>query len=84
MVRCADKRHDHGLKLKVYARQPGRGRVLEQVADERNGVWRGSWSEDLRERMGFDLGELVLHVLSVYQQNFLPRGRTNSRSGSWS
>lgn len=45
------------------SRQSGRWRVFEQVANECDSIWGGSWSEDLCEWVGFDLGELVFHVL---------------------
>jgi hypothetical protein len=43
--------------------QSGGRRVLEQVADERDGVGGCAGPEDLGEWVRLDLGELVLHVL---------------------
>lgn len=48
-----------------HSRQPRRGRVLEQQGDEGNSHLIGTWTEDLAEGVGFDLGEFVLHVLGV-------------------
>jgi hypothetical protein len=47
------------------SRQPRRGRVLEQKSNEGNSHLIGTWTEDLAEWVGLDLGEFVLHVLVV-------------------
>ena len=63
------------LKAK-HSRQPRRGCVLEQQGDEGNGHLIGTWTEDLAEWVGFDLGEFVLHVLEVSVGWTVERGLT--------
>jgi hypothetical protein len=60
---CASSSADYPVIENYNLRQPGSRRVLEKLADEGDCHLVGTWSEDLVEGVGFDLRELMLHVL---------------------
>ena len=66
---------EEGVDHSIDGRLPlGRG-VLEQASNQVDGVGV-CLTEDLVERVGLDLRELVLHVVRVHSTNLLARRRS--------
>jgi len=60
---------DHGLDRC----EPSGWRVFQKTGNQLQCLWRGPGPEDFVEGVGFDLGELVLHVIGIHCLDLLPR-----------
>ena len=66
---------EEGVYQGVDGRLSLRWCILKQLRNQINGIGVG-FAKNLAERMGLDLGELVLHVVGVHGANLFASGRS--------